>query len=80
LPEPERGQVIGVYEDSLGLLWQVSIAFAGVNFLVVLFEQRVPLRTDLDTEFGPESNKEGGSKNAAAAPDVEKGGAKDAVR
>ena len=68
-PEATRDQIIGVYEDALKLLWQISIAFAGVNFLIVWFEKRVPLRTELDTEYGLEQDKK---KDDKAATDVEK--------
>lgn len=74
-PEATRDQIIGVYQDALKLLWQISIAFAGVNFLIVLFEQRVPLRTELETEYGleqEEEKKKGNKKDVGAAADVEK--------
>lgn len=55
--EPTRGQVVGVYQDALKLLWQIAIAFAAVNLLLVLLEERVPLRTKLETEYGLEQEK-----------------------
>lgn len=48
------------------LLWQISIAFAGVNFLIVLFEQRVTLRTELEIEYGLEQEKKKDDGEAAA--------------
>lgn len=56
-PDPTRDQIISVYEDALKLLWQICIAFAGINFLIVLLEQRVPLRTELETEYGLEQEQ-----------------------
>lgn len=73
-PEATRGQIISVYEDALKLLWQISIAFAGVNFLLVLFEQRVPLRTELETEYGLEEEKRK-KIDGEAAVEVEKAAA-----
>ncbi|KAK1996635.1 MFS general substrate transporter [Colletotrichum falcatum] len=72
-PEVTRDQIIGVYSDALKLLWQISIAFAAVNFLIVLFEERVPLRTELETEYGLEDEEKKKKENGkAAASDVEK--------
>ena len=50
-------QVIAVYTASLQRTWQIAVVFAGVSFLVALLEKEVPLRQELDTEFGME-NKE----------------------
>ncbi|MCJ1246457.1 hypothetical protein MMC30_003664 [Trapelia coarctata] len=47
-----REQVIGVYVDSLRLVWQISVVFSGVAFLLVFLEKEITLRTELDTEFG----------------------------
>lgn len=51
-PEPVRSEIIGVYTDSLKLVWQISIVFSGVAFFLVMLEKQVKLRTELDTEFG----------------------------
>ncbi|OAA69790.1 Major facilitator superfamily domain, general substrate transporter [Cordyceps fumosorosea ARSEF 2679] len=69
-PETTREQIIGVYKDALKLLWQIAIAFAAVNFLIVLFEERVPLRTELETEYGLEG-EEKKKKDTEAAVGVE---------
>lgn len=68
-PSPAREQIVRAYVDALRLIWQIAIAFSGVNFLVVLFEKEVPLRTELETEFGlegggkaPEGLGDGGEK------------------
>ncbi|KAE8387926.1 DNA repair protein RAD50 [Aspergillus alliaceus] len=56
-----RGEVVGVYSDALLLVWQVSIAFAGMGFLLVWFQKEIKLRTDLETEYGladPKQKKE----------------------
>ncbi|KAI4112525.1 MAG: hypothetical protein LQ338_008303 [Usnochroma carphineum] len=57
IPEPVRGRVIGVYNESLKLVWHISIVFSGVAFLFVLLEKQVNLRTELDTEYGLEERK-----------------------
>ncbi|KAL4876599.1 major facilitator superfamily domain-containing protein [Aspergillus karnatakaensis] len=59
LDEPVRGEVIGVLTDALELVWQVSVVFSGVAFLLVVLEKQVPLRAELETEYGME---EKGSK------------------
>ncbi|KAI0552259.1 major facilitator superfamily domain-containing protein [Xylaria curta] len=69
-PETTRDQIIDVYQDALKLLWQISIAFAGANFLIVLFEKRVSLRTELETEYGLEEDKEKRKKDGEAAVDI----------
>lgn len=47
-----RAQVISVFSDSLKTMWQVGIAFVALGFLVVFTEKEVPLRGELDTEYG----------------------------
>ena len=60
-PEPVRNEIIGVYTDSLKLVWQISIVFSGAAFFLVLLEKQIKLRTELDTEFGlAERTKENG--------------------
>jgi hypothetical protein len=53
----DQTQIIGVYSKSLHLVWQISVAFSGLFFLIVLFKKQVKLRKELDTEFGLESVK-----------------------
>ena len=51
--DPElQMQIVGVFEGSLRLVWQVAIAISTLSFLVVFFEKELKLRTKLDTEFG----------------------------
>jgi hypothetical protein len=59
-PPPIRDQVVQTYSDALKLIWQISIVFSGINFLIIIFEKQVPLRTELETEFGLEDTKMGG--------------------
>lgn len=47
-----KAQVVSVYVDSLKLSWQIGIAFALLGFLVSLIIKEIPMRENLDTEFG----------------------------
>jgi hypothetical protein len=47
-----RRQIIDVFVDSLQTVWNVSIAFAGLGFLLVILEKESPLRKELETKFG----------------------------
>ncbi|KAB8291370.1 hypothetical protein EYC80_010050 [Monilinia laxa] len=42
----------GIYVDSLKLCWQVGLAFASLGFLLTFFAKEMPMRTELETEFG----------------------------
>lgn len=50
-------QVRSVYVDSLNVVWYVSLAFAGLGFLLVFLEKEVPLRKELDTKFAMEERE-----------------------
>ncbi|KAK4869981.1 hypothetical protein LT330_005705 [Penicillium expansum] len=52
LSDPVKSEVIGVFSDSLKLIWLVSIAFCGLACILVFFEKEVPLRKELETEYG----------------------------
>jgi hypothetical protein len=52
LSETTKSQVLGVYVKSLKTVWQVGIAFSILAFFLVSLERHVPLRKELDTEFG----------------------------
>ena len=56
-----------IYVDSLARCWQVGIAFALLGVLVSLVVKEIPLRTELETEFGlvedEKDDKERGSTN-----------------
>lgn len=57
-------EVRSVYVDALNVVWYVSLAFAGLGFLLVFLEKEVPLRKELDTKFSMEE-KEKQSKTEA---------------
>jgi hypothetical protein len=52
LSDPVKSEVIGVFSDSLKLVWEVSVAFCGLACILVLVEKEVPLRKELDTDYG----------------------------
>jgi MFS family permease len=54
LSDPTRGQVVQVYNMSLQRVWQIGVVFAGVSVLVALIEKEVPMRQELETDFGLE--------------------------
>jgi len=51
-PNPLRDEIIGAYSESMTLVWQVAISFAGLTFLLVFLEKEIKLRTELETEYG----------------------------
>lgn len=44
--------VKSIYADSLRLCWQVGLAFALFGFLLTFVAKELPMRTELETEFG----------------------------
>ncbi|KAM0323354.1 hypothetical protein ACHAQA_008947 [Verticillium albo-atrum] len=57
LTPESRSQFEWALNESLRRTWQVGIGFAAVGFLFVFLEKEVPLRKELDTEFGMESRE-----------------------
>lgn len=55
--QPVRDQVKHVFMLSLRKVYAISVAFGGLAFLVSLFEKDIPLRKELDTEYGLEERK-----------------------
>lgn len=56
LPDPLRSEVIDVFTQALKLVWGVSVVFAGLPFLLAFLEKQIPLRTELETEYGLTEN------------------------
>ncbi|KAL2684698.1 hypothetical protein Neosp_005784 [[Neocosmospora] mangrovei] len=52
--EPIRGQIRHVFMLALRKVYVISVAFGGLAFLLALFEKDIPLRKDLDTQYGLE--------------------------
>ncbi|KAH8692223.1 major facilitator superfamily domain-containing protein [Talaromyces proteolyticus] len=51
-------QVRELFNKALSRVWRYSIAFAAVALLLVLLEKEVPLRKELETEYGLETISE----------------------
>ncbi|KAL1981931.1 hypothetical protein VTN96DRAFT_1995 [Rasamsonia emersonii] len=62
--------VISIFVDALQRVWYISVMFSSVAFILALFEKEIPLRTELDTEFGMEETKD--KTGDAPSKDVEK--------
>lgn len=61
-------EIVSVFSDSLKQVWQISIVFSGVSFLLVFLEKQIKMRKDLETEFGiDEGKKVGRSQDSAKA-------------
>lgn len=53
-----HSQVIHVYNMGLKRVWQIGIVFSAVSLVVALLEKEVPMRKDLNTDFGLEKSKQ----------------------
>jgi hypothetical protein len=54
-----REQVISIFEHAIHVVFYVLVAFAGLGLLLVLLENKVPMRTENNTEFGIEERNDG---------------------
>lgn len=54
-----KAEVKSMYVESLRLCWQVGIGFALFGFLIAIVTKEIPLREDLETEFGMEGVDQG---------------------
>ncbi|KAL3429290.1 multidrug resistance protein Fnx1 [Aspergillus tetrazonus] len=52
-----KAVVMGVYVDSLRIVWYVGLASAILGFLVAFVLKEVPMRESLETEFGLQEKK-----------------------
>ncbi|CAI7634184.1 unnamed protein product [Penicillium discolor] len=68
-----KNEVIGVFSDSLKLVWEISIAFCGLVCILVFLEKEVPLRKELETDYGMTEKDNIQAKNGDI-PDAEKAG------
>ncbi|KAI1157893.1 MFS general substrate transporter [Nemania serpens] len=53
-PEPTQDQIIEIFTKSLSKVFLIGIAFPALSFILSFIERDVPLRTDLESEFGLE--------------------------
>lgn len=51
-PSAIQAEIRSVYNQALQRLFQIAIVFAGVGFILSLFEDEIVLRETLETEFG----------------------------
>ncbi|KAK7750408.1 hypothetical protein SLS62_007707 [Diatrype stigma] len=51
-PEPVVSEIRAVYREALKLVFLTAVAFGGVAFLLFFLEKDVPLRKQLETEYG----------------------------
>ncbi|KAF7559304.1 hypothetical protein G7046_g4856 [Stylonectria norvegica] len=65
--EPVRSQLRSVFMMALSKVYVISVAFGGLAFILALFEKNIPLRQELDTEFGLEEKKKVVTENTDAA-------------
>lgn len=73
LPPETREQFKEVLTDSLKRTWYVAIAFSALGFLLVILEKEIPLRQELETEYGMvEKEKIDRGKVAEEGADKEK--------
>lgn len=73
LPSRAREQVIGVFTDSLRLVWIVAAVIAGFSFFVVFVEKEIKLRDDLEAEFGLKGGEVDGGREEEGGKGSEKG-------
>ncbi|RWA08692.1 hypothetical protein EKO27_g6424 [Xylaria grammica] len=72
LPPAVQQQVVRLYTHAFRTTWLAALAFALLGFLLVFLEKHVELRSELDTEFGMESQPKEGiqGKNAEGVRDA----------
>ncbi|PYH30551.1 putative MFS multidrug transporter [Aspergillus neoniger CBS 115656] len=67
-----KAQVLGVYIDSLRLVWQVGIAFGLLALVVAFIVKEVPMREQLETKFGLTGREDDGRNSEAPIESAEK--------
>jgi EmrB/QacA subfamily drug resistance transporter len=60
-------EVLSVYEEALKAVWIAAVAFGATGFIAVVIEQHIPLRTELDTQYGLEHKPKGESLDSKSA-------------
>ncbi|KAK8047156.1 hypothetical protein PG996_015220 [Apiospora saccharicola] len=59
-----RDQVVGVFNESLRIVWIVAVVITAVSFFIVFAEKEIKLRDNLETEYGLQGPEEfAGAKN-----------------
>lgn len=57
-----KAKVVGIYVESLKRCWQVALGFSLLAFVLCFVVKDVALRTDLETDFGLEREKQSGGE------------------
>lgn len=73
--EPVRGEIKAIYQRSLYLVFATSVAFAGIAFVLTMMETDLPLRKELDTEYGLQDPKQKSRKDKRNEEDAARQGA-----
>ncbi|PYI32191.1 MFS general substrate transporter [Aspergillus indologenus CBS 114.80] len=68
LPAQVRSETIDVYSRSLRVVWQVSIGFSGLSFLLCFLEKNIKLRSHLETEYGLKEKEAKDVSNGSRSP------------
>ncbi|RAH47378.1 MFS general substrate transporter-like protein [Aspergillus brunneoviolaceus CBS 621.78] len=63
LPAAVRAETINMHSRSLRVVWQGSIGFSGLSFLLCFFEKNIKLRSHLETEYGLKEKNAGNGSN-----------------
>lgn len=61
--EPVRTQIQLVFLGALKKVFIIAVAFGGTAFIIALFEKNIPLREEIDTEYGLEEREQATSKD-----------------
>ncbi|KAK7039367.1 MFS domain-containing protein [Favolaschia claudopus] len=74
LPEPLRTEVRASFADSLRVVWQTMIGFAGLGLLLSLLMKEIPMHTTVDESYALQEKVKEGEVNVAEERkvDVEK--------
>lgn len=67
-------QIRAVYREGLKRVFLIGVAFAGLATLLVLLEREVPLRQELETQYGLKDNNEKASNNVTEDRRAAEGG------
>ncbi|KAI1821135.1 MFS general substrate transporter [Xylaria intraflava] len=60
-----RSEVLGVYLEALKVVWYGAMGFGASGLIAVAVEKHVPLRTNLDTDYGIDEKRESELEDAA---------------
>ncbi|KAI1457378.1 major facilitator superfamily domain-containing protein [Annulohypoxylon moriforme] len=73
-------QIRAVYRQAIVRVFVVSFAFIGLALLLVLFEKDVPLRKELETEYGLEQKEEQSVSTESQSDEPTEAGSQGAVK